>query len=129
MGIENVVILEGGTKKVSATDLTAKVGDSDINVRGFCANTKAQENFLSVGNPMTIWLLVTMDDAQSLGEKPCVLAYATESRALAAMKRSIADECLCHGIDEREVSFSNERHFAQSKCGRFSWEVVDADVM
>lgn len=78
---------------------------------------------------MTIWLLVTMDNAQVLGEKPSVSAYATEARALDAMKRSISDECLCRGIDESEVSFANERHFAQSKCGRFSWEVVDADVM
>lgn len=46
MGIANEVILEDGTKKVSATALTVEVGDPDIRVCGFCANTKASELFV-----------------------------------------------------------------------------------
>ena len=48
MKIEDAVALEDGTKMVSAESLTAAVGDPDIRVIGFCANTKASELFAVV---------------------------------------------------------------------------------
>lgn len=59
MRIENAVILEDGTKEVRATDLTGAIGDPDIRVSGFCANTKASELFAVVsyadGNEAPLW--------------------------------------------------------------------------
>lgn len=61
MKVENVVTLEDGTKSVSSESLTTAVGDPDIRVRGFCANTKASELFAIVsyadGDIAPLWYI------------------------------------------------------------------------
>lgn len=61
MKVENIVILEDGTRSVSSESLTAAVGDPDIRVRGFCSNTKANELFAIVsyadGEAAPLWYI------------------------------------------------------------------------
>jgi hypothetical protein len=76
----------------------------------------------------SVWLLVTMDDAQSLGEKPVVSVFASRELAKTAMHEEIQGECAVRCLSIEEIEHSEEGTFAQTSDGRFSWEILEEPI-
>ena len=76
----------------------------------------------------SVWLLVTMDDAQSLGEKSVVAVFASRKLAKTAMHDDIQEECAVRCIPIDEVEYSEEGTFAHTSDGRFSWEILQEAI-
>ena len=77
---------------------------------------------------MKVWLLVTMDDSEPLGEKPVVSVFATEQLAKEAMSKEINEEAALGRLHLHDVEYSEEEMFAQTKNRRFSWEISEATI-
>lgn len=118
-------LLNRGTERLTADELTMMVGDRDIKATGFWTHTKATESYA----PNSVWLLVTMDDDEVLGEKPVVSAFASLDAARKAMFDDIQEEAAMGRLSIGDVDYSEEENFAHTKNGRFSWEVVETPVM
>ena len=76
----------------------------------------------------SVWLLVTMDDAEPLGEKPVVSVFATEQLAKDAMMKEINEEAALGRLNLHDVEYSEEETFAQTENMRFSWEISEATI-
>lgn len=76
----------------------------------------------------SVWLLVSMDDAEPLGEKPAVSVFATEQLARNALAKEIKEEAAAGRLHLQDVEYSEEEMFAQTKDRRFSWEISEATI-
>ena len=76
----------------------------------------------------SVWLLISMDDAEPLGEKPAVSVFAVEQSAKDAMAKEIKEEGARGRLQLQDVEYSEEGMFAQTKNGRFSWEISEAII-
>ena len=117
--INQVALLNEQKEKLTAEELTVKIGLKGVAATGFFEHTKASEDCSD-----WFWALVTMDDRQELGEKPVVRVFASENGAKEAMRLDIEEECLERDIEEASVVYSSDGSFAQTKDERFSWEVL-----
>lgn len=109
------------SKTLTAEELTKMVGDKDLKVIGFYDHKKASERYV-------VWLLITMDDRQVLGEKAVVSAFATENAARMAMKHDINDMVAERGFEIEDVMFADDECYASTRDGRYSWHVERAEV-
>lgn len=122
--VNRVTLLNENTEKLTAEDLTVKIGCKGVEVTGFFDHTKASEQPCR----KSVWVLVTMDDHQVLGEKPTVAVFATEQVAQEAMAAWIMADCQALEIDLSCVECSPGGEFAYTKDGRLSWEITEYDV-
>lgn len=106
---------------LTAEELTRMVDDKDVKVIGFYDHKKASERYV-------VWLLVTMDDGQVLGEKAAVSAFATEEAARKAMKHDINEMAAERGLEIEDVVFADDECYASTRDGRYSWCVEQAEV-
>ena len=101
--------LNQGTEKLTADELTMMADDKDI---------------MDARSEKSVWLLITIDDKQVIGEKPVVFAYTSEDSAVDAMRRDIQQEADSGRISLVDIEYSSEKDYAQTSNRRFSWEVV-----
>lgn len=106
---------------LTAEELTRMVDDKDVKVIGFYDHKKASERYV-------VWLLITVDDGQVLGEKAVVTAFASENAARMAMRRDIDDMAVERGFEIEDVVFANDECYASTRDGRHSWCVEQAEV-
>ncbi|MBP5509395.1 MAG: hypothetical protein J6Z49_00585 [Kiritimatiellae bacterium] len=76
----------------------------------------------------SVWLLISIDDTESLGEKPVVSVFATEELARCAMANEIKEEAANGRLHLCDVEYSDDKMYAQTKCRRFSWEISEATI-
>lgn len=76
----------------------------------------------------TIWLLITMDDIQVIGEKPVVSVFASEYAAYDAMRTDILEHQRCGHFTTEEVEYAADGGFAQTRNRRYSWEIAETQV-
>ncbi len=122
--VNSVVLLNENKERLTSEDLTVRVGCEGVRVTGFFDHTKATERPCE----RSVWVLMSIDDDQVLGEKPVVSVFSTERVARMAMMSCIAEDCQEKLIDSSSIEYSIDRDFAQTKDGRFSWEIVEVTV-
>lgn len=122
--VKRVVLLNEQSEKLTAEELTLRIDRKGVTATGFFEHSKASERPCR----KSVWVLVTMDDHQVLGEKPTVAVFATEQIAQEAMAAWIMADCQALEIDLSCVEYSPGGEFAYTKDGRLSWEITESDV-
>ncbi len=122
------ILLNRGKERLNAEELTIGWRQKCEGKRLLDAHESHGELCAAEREMKTIWLLVTMDDTEPLGEKPAVSVFSTEQLALKAMEQEINEEAALDRLHLQDVEYSEGGMFAQTKNRRFSWEISEATI-
>ena len=114
--------LDAGRTTLTTATLNSMITDTHLEGNETVKFTRKSDGGVNV------WVLVTMDAKQPIGEMASIFAFSSEAAAKAAMERDIYEMSNERGFGHIDLLFSEDETFAMTKDERYSWSVELLDV-